>query len=236
MVRALVDLLVPPCCDGCGRPAQPPWCAACHREVVRARPPGACRLCADGDGPGHRCWRPPAPVDGLVVVGPWRGGVARAVTRAKLEGRTEVLVAAGAVLGGEVAAAGEIVDVVVAVPSDRRRVRLRGGDHTRALARGVVARLDTPLATPFARVRGTPDRVAAGGRTTMGAGGAPTPRVVRPSAVRGRRVLLVDDVVTTGTTLGGAAGALTDAGAVAVVGAAVGRALGHVLGGPAVAG
>jgi predicted amidophosphoribosyltransferase len=43
------------------------------------------------------------------------------------------------------------------------------------------------------------------------------------ATVAGRRVLLVDDIVTTGATMGGCASALLDAGARAVYGAAIAR-------------
>jgi predicted amidophosphoribosyltransferase len=49
--------------------------------------------------------------------------------------------------------------------------------------------------------------------------------VVDPNRVRGQRLLVIDDVMTTGATLAGCARALIDAGAVEVRVAALARAL-----------
>lgn len=175
---------------------------------------------------GHPCWVGAPPVDELIVLGPWTAGVARAVTRAKLAGRREVLLAAGALVGEVVATRDTGVEAIVALPTDRRRARSRGRDHTRELVRGVARVLDRPVLRPFAPVTGSADRVGVGGRDL--APTVPTFVVADPTASIGRRLLLVDDVVTTGTTLAAAATTLCQAGAV-VVGAVIGRAGGHEL-------
>lgn len=228
-MRPLLDLLVPPCCDGCGRPARPPWCEQCESARVASLPPAdrCCPLCADEDGVGHPCWRGSSPVAGLVTLGPWTGGMARAVARAKLAGRREVLVAAGEALGRAVSDRAWGIDVVVAVPTDRRRARLRGGDHAAALASGVAAVLGRPVVRPFARVAGQPDRASSGGHREVAA--VVTPTLVAPASVAGRRALVVDDVVTTGATLHAVATSLTVGGAGIVRAATVGRAGRHAL-------
>ena len=230
-MRALLDLLVPSLCDGCGAAAAPPWCEQCDQEHRAAAPLDPCARCAGPGRSGHACWRGAVPVGRLLTLGPWTGGVARAAVRAKLVGRREVMRAAGERLGDAVAAAGLKPSVVVAVPTDRGRARARGADHTAALARGAAAALSLPVVRPFAAVRGSVDRVGVGG---VSAGTAGTPRVVlrtvATGAVVGVTVLVVDDVVTTGTTLSSVASAVSLAGAERVVAATIGRAGAHALG------
>jgi predicted amidophosphoribosyltransferase len=48
-------------------------------------------------------------------------------------------------------------------------------------------------------------------------------RVIRPEAVSGKSIFLVDDVITTGATMNGCAGALKEAGAGTVIGLALAR-------------
>jgi predicted amidophosphoribosyltransferase len=171
-----------------------------------AEPRGSCEAC-------------PAPVlararSAFAYTGP----IAAAIRRLKFGGWREV----GPVLGAAVAALDlPPVDVVTWVPLARRRLAARGYDQARVLAgavararglevRGLVRRCGDP--GPQAR-RGAADRR----RAMRGA--------FEPTAPAPRRVLLVDDVLTTGATAAACAEALRAAGAHAVVLGVVARSL-----------
>lgn len=116
-------------------------------------------------------------------------------------------------------------DAVVPVPLHPSRVRKRGFDPVYALARVAARALGAPLAAhALVRTRATPsqtglDRAA---RRRNVAGAFAVPARERPR-VRGAELVLVDDVVTTGATLGEAAAALRAAGAARIVGLCVAR-------------
>lgn len=224
-MRALVDLLAPPTCDGCGRRAAPPWCDTC--AAAAPAHPDPCRRCAGPRGAGHPCWPADAAVDSLVALGTWHGPVATALVRAKEAGRPEVLRAAGLRLAGLVEV--QRVDAVVAVPTDRRRARLRGADHTAALAVGVAGATGLPVRVPLRPAGPLPDR----GRVASHERGEAPPTLFTAVSAAPVRVLLVDDVCTTGGTLSAVALALRAAGARAVHGAVLARAGLHPLVGSA---
>lgn len=164
---------------------------------------------------------------GLVALTAWRDPVARAVLHAKLEGRAEVFAALGPRLAALV---DDPPDAVVAVPTDPRRVRRRGADHTRVLVAAVGAALRRPVVRALRVGRPIPDRgqAVAAHRAAVPAGAF----VARRPAARlvDAHVLLVDDVVTTGGTLAAAAWGLRLGGAGQVSAAVVARAGGHPLG------
>lgn len=109
--------------------------------------------------------------------------------------------------------------VLVPIPLHSARRATRGFDQALLLAEDASARWGIPVVHPLERVRDhepqarlDPERRR---RNVRGAF-----RVARPSIVRGRPVLLVDDVVTTGSTLLEAATALQSAGAAWILGLA----------------
>lgn len=141
--------------------------------------------------------------------------VARLILAAKNGGRHDLLAVLGHALATELArepglarngGAGAAADVVTWVPASRRQARRRGYDQGRELA---VA-LARPLGLPSRPVLRRAGREAQAGRNRVD-------RLVGPSLhVRSRRapprVLLVDDVATTGASLARAASALRAAG------------------------
>lgn len=108
------------------------------------------------------------------------------------------------------------VDVVTWAPTSRRRRQQRGFDQAEVVARRVAAQIGVPCRRLLERDAGS---VAQTGLDRSSRLHGPTFRASPRSA--GQTVLLIDDVVTTGSTLRSADRALTDAGALAVTRAAV---------------
>lgn len=106
------------------------------------------------------------------------------------------------------------VDLVTWAPTTALRRRSRGFDHAEVLARKVATELRRPCWSTLAREPGPPQT----GRTLVERRDGPVFGARR--TVKGASVLLVDDVVTTGATLAGAAAALRTVGAARVIGVA----------------
>jgi competence protein ComFC len=119
------------------------------------------------------------------------------------------------------------VDMVVPVPLHRQRERERGYNQADLIAKPLARKLGLPYrAVLLTRTKPRPDKhiLTFEERWDSVRGAFAT----RPgSKVDNLRVLLVDDVMTTGATLDAAARALRDAGAESVIGLTVARAARH---------
>lgn len=227
--RELAGLVLPVGCAGCGA-GREPLC-------------GGCRAALSGAGAG--CVRPAAAPAGLpaVYAAAAYGGAVRGVVLAHKErGALPLAGALGTALAAAVrtataGCAGELV--LVPVPSARHRVRARGHDPGRRIALAASARLrraGVPArVAPVLRLRravadqaglGARERrvnlagaleVSRGGVELLATGAAAAP-AGRPG---GPRIVLVDDVVTTGASLAEAARAVRGAGLGPVAAAAV---------------
>src|SRR5215211_3572618 len=195
VVELLHGLLRPARCLGCGAPAAWPCCARCLPS-----------------GPGQvGPWPLAADPDvALWALGPYRDALRAAVLAGKLDGQPAALAELGRPLGAALAAAGIGADLVTYVSA--RRVAGHPRDHTERIAGAAAAALDLPLIDLLAPARGRDLGLA---RRAARSGHPPPPRP--PPAARrrlaGGRVLLVDDLATTGRTLAGAADTLRLAGA-----------------------
>jgi len=198
-VAAAADLLLPRDCLGCAAPGP----ALCPRCVAAAGP--ACAHRPDPVPPGF----PPT-----WVCGPYAGTLRAAVLAYKERGRADLCGALAIALGAAVRAAvpaGQIL--LVPVPSVRAAARHRGGDHMRRLAGRTAAglRAEGRPATVLALLRtvGRPrDSAGLGAQeravNLVGAFGM----VQRRGPALPGTLVIVDDVVTTGSTLASAARAL----------------------------
>ena len=205
----LLDLLFPPKCPFCGR------------VLDRAGVCAGCREALPWTGERDGLWK----LSGaLRCVAPlwYQDQVRQGLLGLKFHG------AAGAAepLGHLVAqCAGERLpgefDTVTWVPVSRRRRRRRGYDQAELLARAACRVWGTRPVRLLEKIRDNPPQSGIGERMARQDN---VRGVYRPASdIRGRRVLLVDDICTTGATLEECAGVLWDSGAEDVVCAVVAR-------------
>lgn len=210
----------------------PPACPACRNRLTAT----AAEVCADcrramPELPLPRCPGCGGALDGVLELcpeclqtelHPWRravsvfefgGDVRECIHRFKYQGGTEL----APWLAARMAAAwerhgGGAPDAVAPVPLHWFKEWRRGYNQAGLLAELVAARLDVPVQAPLRRRRWTRQQAklhCTARKNNMK--GAFVPR--RHAGVEGRHILLVDDVMTTGATLGEAAQALLAAGA-----------------------
>jgi ComF family protein len=228
VARGLVQLVYPGACLACDAPLGEPdrdFCPAC-RAALTADPHATCRRCASTLGPGlppaddcARCRGQSYAFARAVRLGPYEG-VRRDVVLKMKHGQHEGLAEAvgelwAAHAAGRLAALN--ADLAVPVPLHWRRRWRRGYNQAEALAAALASALHIPCRPRWLRrVRPTPVQTA----LTPAARRANVRGAFRAAAdprLKGRTALLVDDVLTTGSTAGEAARALRMAGASCVV-------------------
>jgi ComF family protein len=203
----------------------PPRCVACDGAVtLRAVFCWACAALVE-----RTTW------DATGAAFIYGGPVARAIARMKYEDRPDLARPLGYMLANALAAHADRLTpqalapggeraVVVPVPLHPTRLAARGFNQSGLIAACVARTLGArfwPLA--LARSRDTSPQMAQG-RAARLANVVGAFRARNPEAMHGRRVILVDDVRTTGATLEACARALLAAGAGPVFTATVARA------------
>lgn len=207
LLSRAIDLLYPRVCANCERVGGS-WCAACLAQldaypvthIQRALPSGLTIIAA-------------SPHDGLVR---------SAIHAFKFENTRELAEPLAALLVAVLRDAAVPVDALVPVPLHSQREAWRGYNQSLLLAGAVAERLGLPCIDALIRTRSTGTQVGRSAEerraAVQGAFSADASSVVQ------RHLLLIDDVVTTGSTLDACADALLAAGAASVMAACVASA------------
>jgi len=213
-----LDLLFAPTCVGCGQEGAY-VCETC-RASLPVQPDLVCPKCArplDAYGACGPCSSHPLRIDGITAAFRMEGVARDMVHRLKYDNLRAIAPQMASLMAQHIGDTTTIADVVVPVPLHPKRERSRGYNQALLLARGIAASLSLPLETrSLRRLKDTPAQARLDHIETRRANisGAFQARDV----LEGRRVLLVDDVCTTGATLEACALALAEAGAAEVWG------------------
>ncbi len=247
LARDVEALVLPQACLGCERPlaeaeAAQGCCAVCRHRMRRIGPP-VCGRCGQPLDRWSAQWharerpRPGAAAGHCEFCAAWPAELAWAASAVWLEdGPAKRLVFAlkyggwriaarpmAQVLASALAAKLERLDALVPVPLGRSRLRERGHNQAAVLADALGAVTGLPVLQALARTRETRTQTKLGPvermRNVDGAFSA------AGRALGGMQVALVDDVVTTGATLGAAARALVKLGPASVGAVTFARAL-----------
>jgi len=216
--------------DAAARALSPPVCAACDAEA--AEPAALCSACAPSVASLPTPTPTPAPASApcslhpppIVAFAAYRGALAVALRRFKYRARPDLARPLGRLLAQAARRAALGADLVIPVPLHPRRLAERGYNQAALLAAEVAAALGAPLcARGLERLRDTTQQARLDRGARLG-NVAEAFRARWPARVRGRAVVLVDDVATTGATLTACGEALLRAGATSVVCLVVARA------------
>ncbi|GAB2945056.1 ComF family protein [Hymenobacter coalescens] len=144
-----------------------------------------------------------------------RGRVQHLLHQLKYQGQREVGTALGQMYGQELASSGlgADVDLIVPVPLHRRKLAKRGYNQSDTFAEGLAASLQVPWSAEVLRRNSFTVSQTRKSRAERWQNVADVFEVAQPEAIRGKHVLVVDDVLTTGATLEACALTLLDAGA-----------------------
>jgi ComF family protein len=224
-LRAAVDFALPPRCPGCGTivAGDDSFCEPCWSSLNFLSGPGCSgcnapmELSLGEDALCGTCLAEPPAHDGVRAAVAY-GEIARALVLKLKHGRR---IGMARVIGRHLArAAGEEPNaLLVPVPLHRWRIWRRGFNQSALLAQAIARHTSHPVRTDLIERRKPTPMLgglgrAARARALRGAFAVPSDR---KAELKGRSVLLVDDVYTSGATAGACARVLKRAGAARVV-------------------
>lgn len=220
------DFVVPPVCLACREPmtAHNALCASCWNRIDFIRPPLCDRLglplpFATGEVSLSAAAIAEPPVyDRARAVGHYSGLMRRLIHDLKFHDRDDLV----RLMGGWLTEAGKDLlakaDLIVPVPLTRMRLLRRRFNQAARLGQEVSRRSGVPFdAMSLLRVRTTASQVGLSRTDRVeNVRGAFAVREERRGRIEDRRIILIDDVVTTGATASAATRALRLAGAASV--------------------
>lgn len=199
-MRWLLELLFPSKCILC-------------RRVLRGGETDLCRQCREEQELWRASKRKPQFLDSITAVWYYKGNVRRAILRYKFYRARHLATGFGRNLAMRLMEQEWEYDILTWVPVSPLRRLTRGYDQVELLAEAVGRELGTAPVPTLKKVRHNRRQSGIRSEAQRRANVLGAYRVLRPEEVRGKRILLLDDVLTTGATSGECARMLLTAGA-----------------------
>ena len=207
MVERALQIVAPHPCFGCGKVGSV-LCLHCKYDIAH-EPFLGCILCGAVCSAGI-CWQHDSPIDRAFTVGVRGGALEEAINGLKF-GRVKAAAKGLAELAHDSLPYFPGDFVIVPVPTVRSHVRQRGYDQVGLFARQFAVLRGHAVERILTRVTNATQHTV--NKSTRLLQAETAFRIVGGVDVRGKRILLIDDIVTTGATLEAAAKLLRNAGA-----------------------
>jgi competence protein ComFC len=215
-----VDLVYPKRCAGCSRRGS--WlCNDCDYALPRFSAPWCERCGVPATYPRCKCPSTPINPERIRSVGPFDGWLREAIVLFKYHGEWARATHLGVPLAATIGHLQQI-DALVPVPLHPSRLRQRGFNQSLLLARQVGGLLGVDVREALIRTRRTDAQIHLGAEARK-ANVAGAFALQSNIPIAGLCLVLIDDVVTTGSTLSACADALIGAGAASVMAASLAR-------------
>ncbi len=222
----LIDFIFPPVCANCGKIGVL-LCDSCITSLPTVYEP-VCPICGrplKKSGPQcGRCQESPLSLDQIRAAVLFAGSVPNIIHQLKYNGMFALAEPLAEIMASSWHRWRQPVDIVVPIPLHPKRERARGYNQSELLSRHLCRMLDLPEEQQaLKRIRNTHPQIelSAEDRAANVTGAFVADR----RRVEGRKILLIDDVCTTGSTLSEAAKSLLEAGAASVSGYCMARAV-----------
>ena len=236
MVEKILDFVWPRTCEVCGRPVDRPgrhFCSECLNRLPFTPTDGCCRRCGraaeklDGEFLCEDCRTYKPSFDRAASALSFEGDARAAMNAFKFENHLWLRDDLVDWIEGVVRARFKVeeIDLILPMPSTLLHRLDRGYNQCAYLAKSLARRLGKPYETSVLRRKGNPKkqgRLAEEERRTNVIG---TFAVRKPAVIRDKTVMVVDDIMTTGSTLSECAAELKRSGASRVWCATLARSL-----------
>ncbi len=229
ITQQCLDLLFPPRCVGC-RKSGHVLCKGCLQAIPLLLPP-FCQHCGSpsaANGMCQSCRYHPPRLHGLRAASIYQEPLRSYIHALKYDGKTRLAEPLGHLLAQAYTRHGFQADVIIPIPLHPERQKQRGYNHAELLAETCAPLVGIPVYNNIVRrQRATPAQVGlnASQRYQNMAAAFQCAAAFTTGALSGRRILIIDDVCTTGAKLEACAAPLYAAGATAVWGLVLARPL-----------
>jgi ComF family protein len=222
--KSIIDFLFPSRCLGCGR-----WgdfiCESCFINLPRIVPP-VCNKCGKPESTGGlcpACWNSHLVIDGIRSVFHFEGTVRKAIHHLKYYNLKAISKDLALVLYDYISHNELNSDIIIPVPLHRKRLRKRGYNQSFLVAKelGMLTSISVITDSLIRIKEGVPQAKTKG--IEQRKENVHDAFVCRETHVKNKKVLLIDDVCTSGATLESCAIALKDVGATSIWGLTIAR-------------
>jgi ComF family protein len=208
----LKELLFPPRCLICRRISREVICSDCLSKVSLIKGP-VCKVCGsplEEEGLCYKCRTSPPYFSRARSYALYDGVIRTAIIRFKFEKRRNLGIFLGKLLGEFILGLKWDIDFIVPIPLSKERLRIRGFNQSEILAAEAGKILGAPLSLGLIRIKETKPSINLNIEERLD--NINRAFLLADTNLKGKKILLIDDVYTTGATTNEASKTLLERG------------------------